>query len=122
MASPRLPDTTLPALGDRIWYRLRSNAELIQATVVNSWTDDHDETTRLSRPKHGTLHLEVELDPETHHSSGERGLRLDAAEGNEPGQWQRTKPADEDKRFADLQYRREIEVQLNRERAVKSGT
>lgn len=107
----RKPERELPKVGDRLWYRLTSNNELVAAEVIDSIPTGSPlvPTMLLNAPSHGNLHLKVELDPERHFSSGPVGYRqnvpeISDADDRTPDRWQRERPDSEDDTFAREQY------------------
>jgi hypothetical protein len=108
----------MPKLGDKLWYRLSSNMELVPAEVIESMPSGNPAipAIMLNAPHHGHLHLKITLDPERHFSSGPIGYRQDAPEAVDgervANTWQREKSDDEDDIFEREQYRAELEQQI----------
>jgi len=114
----RAPERELPKVGDKVWYRLTSNHELVPAEVIDSIPSGVATVPpiALNPPSHGSLHLRIHLDPERHFSSGPIGYRQNAAEakGGErvDDTWLREKPDDEDDIFEREQYVAGLEAQI----------
>lgn len=110
-------ELAMPAPGTDVWYRLRINDELVRATVIDAWAEERGGTEHLIEPEPDTVHLEVRLDRRRHFAAANRALRLNVREGDEPGQFQRTYPKGETEAWKQKQLRREIEHDLNVQRA-----
>ncbi len=83
-------------VGDEVSYCLRSNNQWLNATVVDKDMND----LPLNPPvESDNAHLIVTLDRSEVWASGPKALRLDVAEGLEPGQFQRRKPKNADEVF-----------------------